>query len=84
VHQDPGGVEHRPQAACGRGQRGQHGVDGVRRGDLAVADALLDPLDGVLDQPAAQPLAGRGQLRIGEQDVGAGHLPAGIAHRYAA
>jgi hypothetical protein len=56
----------------------------VRRCDLAVPDALLHPLDGVLHQAAAEALAGRGQLRIGEQGVGARHLPAGIAHRCAA
>ena len=67
------------------GQRGEDGVDGVRRRDLAVPDPLLHLLDGVLDQAAAQPLAGLGQPRVGEQRVGARHVPPGVgAHRYAA
>jgi hypothetical protein len=84
VHQDAGRVEDRPQAARRGRERGQDGVDGVRRRDLTVPDALLHPLDCVLHQAAAEALAGRGQLRIGEEGVGARHLAAGIAHRCAA
>ena len=84
MHQDAGGVEHRLEAARGRGQRREDGVHGVGGRDLAVPDPLLHPLDGALHQAATQPLAGRGQLRVGEQGVGARHLPTGIAHRYAA
>jgi hypothetical protein len=84
VYEDAGRVQDRPQAARGRRQRREDGVHGVRRRELAVPDALLHPLDGVLHQPAAEALAGRGQLRIGEQGVGARHLPAWIAHRCAA
>jgi hypothetical protein len=84
VHQDAGGVEHRLEAPRGAGQGREDRVHGVGGRDLAVPDALLHPLDGALDQAAPQPLARRGQLRVGEQKVGARHLPAGIAHRYAA
>jgi hypothetical protein len=75
VHEDAGRVEHRAQAAGRRRQGGQDGGDGVGGGQRAGADALLDVLDGGLDQVAAQPVGGGGELRIGQQRVGAGHAP---------
>jgi hypothetical protein len=84
VHEHPGGVEHRTQAARRRRQGGEDGVDGVGRRELAGPDPLLHPLDRALHQSAPQPLAGRGELRVGEQGVGAWHQPARIAHRCAA
>ncbi len=87
VHQHAGGVEHRLQAARCRGERGEDGVDGVGRGDLAGPDPLLDPLDGVLDQGATQPGTRLGQPVVGQQGVGARHLPprvrvsGALAHR---
>ena len=85
MHEDAGRVEHGLEAARGSGQRRKDGVHGVRGCDLAVPDALLDLLDDVLEQPAAQPLTRLRQARVGEQRVGARHLPPRVvAHRYAA
>jgi hypothetical protein len=85
VHEDAGRVEHRPEAAGGRRQGGEDGADGVGRRDLARADPLLHPLDHALHQAAAQPLPRRRELRVGEQRIGARHLPARVVdHRWAA
>jgi len=90
VDEHTGGVQYRLQAARRRREGGEHGGDGVRRRDLTGPDALLDPLDGVLDQGATQPGARLGQPVVGQQGVGARDLPSRVhvsgdlAHRDAA
>ena len=74
---DAGGVEHRPQAARGRGQRGEDRVDA--RPPAATSPAarpLLHALDDLLDQGAPQPPRRPAEPRRRRAGVGARHLPA--------
>ncbi len=69
------------QAGRGGRQRRHDGVGGGVRGQVAVADPLLDGAHDALDQLAAQPVGGGGHPGVGEQRIGAGHLAAGVGRR---
>ena len=58
------------------GQRVEHGVDDVGRGQRALPHGLLGGDDRGLDPLAAQPGGGVGEPGVGEHRVGAGHTPA--------
>ena len=79
VHDDPGGVEHRPQGGCGpAADRGEDLVEHLLGRDLPASCPVLRGADDVPHHTLAQAVARPPDLRLGEQVIGARNATARV------